>query len=139
MSTKNFEVLLQKNGRIQWMPVPGCITHSEARSQGEEMYDGNILQTRFSGVDYDDENDDDDGGGGLSGAFGGLVLLAAGAVIDNHLDSIEVRIEKLEKKERWRDILALVQEYREWGQTDQGEDYNMMWMEDLNNYKHLMD
>jgi hypothetical protein len=79
MSTKNFEVLLQKNGRIQWMPVPGCITHSEARSQGEEMYDGNILQTRFSGVDYDDENDDDDGGGGLSGAFGGLVLLAAGA------------------------------------------------------------
>jgi hypothetical protein len=79
MSTKNFEVLLQKNGRIQWMPVPGCITHSEARSQGEEMYDGKILQTRFSGVDYDDENDDDDGGGGLSSAFGGLVLLAAGA------------------------------------------------------------
>ena len=62
----------------------------------------------------------------------------AGVVIDNHLDSIEVRIEKLEKKERWRDILALVQEYREWGQTDQGEDYNMMWMEDLNNYKHLI-
>ena len=63
----------------------------------------------------------------------------AGVVIDNHLDSIEVRITKLEKKERWRDILALVQEYREWGQTDQGEDYNMMWMEDLNNYKHLLD
>ena len=63
----------------------------------------------------------------------------AGVVIDNHLDSIEVRITKLEKKERWRDILALVQEYREWGQTDQGEDYNMMWLEDLNNYKHLLD
>ena len=63
----------------------------------------------------------------------------AGAVIDNHLDSIEVRITKLEKKERWRDILALIQEYKEWGQTEQGEDYNMMWMEDLNNYKHLMD
>ena len=63
----------------------------------------------------------------------------AGAVIDNHLDSIEVRIEKLERKNRWLDILALVQEYREWGQTEQGEDYNMMWMENLNNYKHLLD
>ena len=63
----------------------------------------------------------------------------AGVVIDNHLDSIEIRIEKLEKKERWRDILALIQEYKEWGQTEQGEDYNMMWMEDLNNYRHLMD
>ncbi len=63
----------------------------------------------------------------------------AGVVIDNHLDSIEIRIEKLEKKERWRDILALIQEYKEWGQTEQGEDYNMMWMEDLNNYKHLLD
>lgn len=63
----------------------------------------------------------------------------AGVVIDNHLDSIEVRITKLEKKERWRDILALIQEYKEWGQTEQGEDYNMMWMEDLNNYKHLLD
>ena len=63
----------------------------------------------------------------------------ASEVIDNHLDSIEIRIEKLEKKERWRDILALIQEYKEWGQTEQGEDYNMMWMEDLNNYKHLLD
>lgn len=77
MSTKNFEVLLQKNGRIQWMPVPGCITHSEARSQGEEMYDGKILQTRFNGMDDDD--DDSGSSGGLSSAFGGLVLLAAGA------------------------------------------------------------
>jgi len=77
MSNKNFEVLLQKNGRIQWMPVPGCITHSEARSQGEEMYSGTILQTRFNGIDDDD--DDDSGSGGLSNAFGGLVLLAAGA------------------------------------------------------------
>ena len=63
----------------------------------------------------------------------------AGKVIDDHLDMLEVRMTRLEKKERWRDILALVQEYREWGQTEQGEDYNMMWMEDLNNYRHLMD
>jgi len=63
----------------------------------------------------------------------------AGKVIDDHLDMLEVRMTKLEKKERWRDILALVQEYREWGQTEQGEDYNMMWLEDLNKYRHLMD
>jgi len=63
----------------------------------------------------------------------------AGKVIDDHLDTLEVRMTRLEKKERWRDILALVQEYREWGQTEQGEDYNMMWLEDLNKYRHLMD
>lgn len=63
----------------------------------------------------------------------------AGKVIDDHLDMLEVRMTKLEKKERWRDILALVQEYREWGQTEQGEDYNMMWLEDLNKYRHLID
>lgn len=63
----------------------------------------------------------------------------AGKVIDDHLDMLEVRMTKLEKKERWRDILALVQEYREWGETEQGEDYNMMWLEDLNKYRHLMD
>ena len=63
----------------------------------------------------------------------------AGKVIDDHLDMLEVRMTKLEKKERWRDVLALVQEYREWGQTEQGEDYNMMWLEDLNKYRHLMD
>lgn len=74
--SKNFDVLVQKNGRIQWLPVPGCITHAEARSQGEEMYDGNILQTRFNGMD-----DDNDSGssGDYSNAFSGLVLLAAGA------------------------------------------------------------
>lgn len=77
MSTKNFDVLVQKNGRIQWLPVPGCITHSEARSQGEEMYDGNILQTRFNGMD--DNDNDSDSSEDYSNAFGGLVLLAAGA------------------------------------------------------------
>jgi len=48
--SKNYDVLVQKNGRIQWMSVPGCITHSEARSQGEEMYDGKILQTMNNGM-----------------------------------------------------------------------------------------
>jgi hypothetical protein len=43
-----FEVLVQKDGRIQWMEVPGCINHKEARLQGEKMYAGKILQTRSS-------------------------------------------------------------------------------------------
>ena len=63
----------------------------------------------------------------------------ASEVIDNHLDRLERRMTKMEKQKRWRDILALVQEYREWGQTEQGEDYKLMWLEDLNKYRHLMD
>ena len=74
--TKRFDVLVQKNGRIQWMPVQGCITHAEARSQGEEMYDGKILQTRFNGVDNDDDDDSDDGG--ISSTLAGMSLLAVG-------------------------------------------------------------
>jgi hypothetical protein len=79
MSSKNFEVLVQKNGRIQWLPVYGCITHAEARSQGEEMYDGNILQTRFNGMNDDNDNDSGGSSGDYSTAFSGLVLLAVGA------------------------------------------------------------
>lgn len=45
----NFEVLVQKNGRIEWLPVPGCINHNEARAQGEQMYAGKVIQTRFLG------------------------------------------------------------------------------------------
>lgn len=76
--TKKFDVLVQKNGRIQWMSVPGCITHSEARAQGEEMYDGKILQTRFNGVDNDDDDDDDSSGGSISDTFAWVSLAAVG-------------------------------------------------------------
>ena len=75
MSRKYFDVLVQKNGRIQWMSVPGCISHAEARSQGEEMYDGKILQTRFNGVDNDDDDSDD---GESSNTIAGLSLIAVG-------------------------------------------------------------
>ena len=75
MSRKYFDVLVQKNGRIQWMSVPGCISHAEARSQGEEMYDGKILQTRFNGVDNDDDDSDD---GESSNTLAGLSLIAVG-------------------------------------------------------------
>jgi len=76
MSRKYFDVLVQKNGRIQWMEVPGCINHAEARAQGEQMYDGKVLQTRFNGV----ENDEDVElfGGNLPKSFDGLAL---GAVV----------------------------------------------------------
>lgn len=76
MTRKYFDVLVQKNGRIQWMEVPGCINHAEARAQGEQMYDGKVLQTRFNGV----ENDEDVElfGGNLPKSFDGLAL---GAVV----------------------------------------------------------
>ena len=75
MARKYFDVLVQKNGRIQWMSVPGCITHAEAREQGEQMYDGKILQTRFNGVDNDDDDSDD---GESSNTLAGLSLVAVG-------------------------------------------------------------
>lgn len=75
MSSK-FEVLVQKNGRIEWLPVPGCINHNEARSQGEAMYAGKIIQTRYLGVDNtsssSDETSDSDS------ASGGFALLVVG-------------------------------------------------------------
>ena len=76
MTRKYFDVLVQKNGRIQWMEVPGCINHAEARAQGEQMHDGKVLQTRFNGV----ENDEDVElfGGNLPKSFDGLAL---GAVV----------------------------------------------------------
>jgi len=77
LMSKNYDVLVQKNGRIQWMSVPGCITHSEARSQGEEMYDGKILQ-RFNGVDDDDDDDDDSDNGSISDTFAWMILIAIG-------------------------------------------------------------
>ena len=73
MARKYFDVLVQKNGRIQWMEVPGCINHAEARAQGEEMYDGKVLQTRFNGVENDDDDSSD---GGMSSGLAGLSLLA---------------------------------------------------------------
>ena len=60
-------------------------------------------------------------------------------IIDNKLDEIEERLSKLEKKNRWRDILALVEEYKEWGCAKNGDDCDMMWLEDLTKYRHMMD
>lgn len=77
--SKKYDVLIQKNGRIQWLSVPGCITHAEARSQAEQMYDGKVLQTRFNGVDNDDDDDDDDySSGSISDTFAWLSLAAVG-------------------------------------------------------------
>lgn len=76
MARKYYDVLVQKNGRIEWMSVPGCNTHAEARAQGNQMYDGKILQTRFNGVDNGSTSSSSD-----SSTFGGLALLAVGAGI----------------------------------------------------------
>jgi len=77
---KNFEVLVQKNGRIEWLPVPGCINHNEARAQGEQMYSGKVIQTRFLGSDNDtssskSSSSSEDSGGGLALLMVGLALI----------------------------------------------------------------
>ena len=42
----------------------------------------------------------------------------AGVVVDHQLDLIDERLDELEKKEQWRDLMALVQEYKEWCDDD---------------------
>ncbi len=49
-------------------------------------------------------------------------------IIDTQLECLELRMKKLEKRDRWRDILAIVQEYKEWGLAKENDDYDMMWM-----------
>ena len=78
---KNFEVLVQKNGRIEWLPVPGCINHSEARAQGEQMYAGKVIQTRFLGSDNSTSSSKSSGSSGdWEGSFA-LCVIALGAII----------------------------------------------------------
>ena len=55
----------------------------------------------------------------------------ADKVIELRLDEMEHRMEELEEEGDYRSILAICQEYLEWGQTEQGEDYNMFWMQNL--------
>ena len=51
----------------------------------------------------------------------------AGVVVDYQLDLIDERLEELENKEQWRDLVALVQEYKEW--CDDDLDFEMIWMD----------
>jgi len=44
---------------------------------------------------------------------------------------MEHRMEELEEEGDYRAILALCQEYYEWGTCEDGEDYNMLWLENL--------
>ena len=52
----------------------------------------------------------------------------AGVVVDHQLDLIDERLDELEKKEQWRDIVALVQEYKEWSDDDD-LDFELIWMD----------
>lgn len=81
MTKKHYDVLIQKNGRIQWLSVPGCITHAEARSQAEHMYDGKVLQTRFNGVDQDDDEVLNHGAEGNGLAALSLIAVGIGLVL----------------------------------------------------------
>jgi len=55
----------------------------------------------------------------------------ASEVIEIRLDEMEHRMDELEEDGDYRSILAICQEYIEWGQTEDGEDYNMLWIENL--------
>lgn len=59
----------------------------------------------------------------------------ASELIEIRLDEMEHRMEELEQEGDYLSILAICQEYLEWGQAKDGEDYNMLWMERL---KHKM-
>ncbi len=62
----------------------------------------------------------------LKKLFGNLEK-TAGVVVDHQLDLIDDRLDELEKKEQWRDLMALVQEYKEW--CDDDLDFEMIWMD----------
>ena len=51
----------------------------------------------------------------------------AGVVVDHQLDLIDDRLDELEKKEQWRDLMALVQEYKEW--CDDELDFELIWID----------
>ena len=62
----------------------------------------------------------------LKSLFGNLEK-NAGVVVDHQLDLIDVRLDELEKKEQWRDLVALVEEYKEW--CDDDLDFELIWMD----------
>ena len=62
----------------------------------------------------------------LKALFGNLEK-NAGVVVDHQLDLIDVRLDELEKKEQWRDLVALVEEYKEW--CDYELDFELIWMD----------
>ena len=45
-----------------------------------------------------------------------------GVVIENILDYVEARFEILDKQDRHSDILALCEEFHEWGTAEQGDE-----------------
>ena len=62
----------------------------------------------------------------LKALFGNLEK-NAGVVVDHQLDLIDVRLDELEKKEQWRDLVALVEEYKEW--CDDDLDFELILMD----------
>ncbi len=50
-------------------------------------------------------------------------------IVENQLDLIDDRLDDLYDKERFRDMLALVQEYKEW--TVEDLDFEMIYMDRL--------
>ena len=64
----------------------------------------------------------------LKKLFGNLEKNAS-IVVDHQLDLIDERLDELESKEQWRDVVALVQEYKEWSSDDMN--FEVIWMDRL--------
>jgi hypothetical protein len=58
-------------------------------------------------------------------------------IIDTQLEIVEERMCKLERQNKWRDIYALVQEYKEWGTAKEGDDYAFLWLERISNTEQV--
>ena len=63
------------------MPVPGCINHNEARAQGEQMYAGKVIQTRFLGSENTTSSSKSSGSSGDAGGGFALAVIALGGII----------------------------------------------------------
>jgi hypothetical protein len=52
-------------------------------------------------------------------------------IIELQLDCVEDRMTLLDDEERYKDLIALGQEYMEWANTEDGEEYGFFYAERL--------
>lgn len=69
MARKYFDVLVRTPHGLKWKPVDDCVTHSEARSQGRTQYAGEIITTRFNGMENGNKSKRSSSSGSSEGSF----------------------------------------------------------------------
>ena len=76
---KYFDVLVRTPGGLKWKPVQDCLNHAEARAQGESQYAGDILDSRFNGVESDSSSNEREKDTVFDGLF--LVAIVIGLIL----------------------------------------------------------